>query len=131
MGFISAHRHSCANNIYLNEHSDNERNKYLMYFNVNNVYVQAISKYCGFKWMTDEKTEHFYVCKTSNSSKYRYILEDDLEYPENFNKIHDNHPLALQKIYKTGNMLDPYCKKLFLKNLYITTEKEKKADTNL
>ena len=102
-----------------------------MYFNVNNVCVQAISKYCGFKWMTDEKTEHFYVCKTSNSSKYRYILEDDLEYPENFNKIHDNHPLALQKIYKTGNMLDPYCKKLFLKNLYITTEKEKKADTNL
>lgn len=39
-----AHRYSCANNIYFNEYSDNERNKYLMYFNANNVYRRAISR---------------------------------------------------------------------------------------
>lgn len=77
--------------------------------------------------MTYEKTENFYVCKRSNTTKYRYILEDDLEYPKYFRKMHNSDPLALQKMYITGHMLGPYCKKLFIYLL----KKKKKADTNL
>ena len=77
--------------------------------------------------MTYEKTENFYVCKRSNTSKYRYILEDDLEYPKHFRKMHNTHPLALQKNVYNWSPLGPYCKKLFIYPL----KKKKKADANL
>ena len=85
-----------------------------MYFNANNVYGWAISRKFGFKWMTDEKTENFYVCETSNTSKYRSILEDELEYPEHFMKMHYNQPLAMQEMYIIGNMLGLFCNKFFI-----------------
>ena len=77
--------------------------------------------------MTYEKTENFYVCKRSNTSKYRYILEDDLEYPKHFRKMHNTHPPALQKTVYNWSPAWP----LLQKTLYISIEKEKKADTNL
>ena len=40
------------------------------------------------------------------------ILEVDLEYPKELHKLHDDYPLAAEKIKVTKDMLSPYCKKI-------------------
>ena len=39
------------------------------------------------------------------------ILEVDLEYPKELHELHNDYPLAVEKIKVTKEMLSPYCKK--------------------
>ena len=42
----------------------------------------------------------------------RYILEVDLEYPDELHALHNDYPLALEKLAISYDMLPDYCKKL-------------------
>ena len=41
-----------------------------------------------------------------------YFLEVYLEYPDELHKLHNNYPLAPEKLAVSSNMLSKYCKEI-------------------
>ena len=81
-------RHAKANNAYMDEYNPENETKYLIYLDVNNLYGFAMQQslpYGGFKWVEDSSNVNFNIPDDSNIG---YILEVDLEYPD---EIHDSH----------------------------------------
>ena len=81
------------------------------------MYGWAVSRYLpygGFKWL--KNVDNFNVnllseCNSIKKSSAGYILEVDLEYPEELHKLHNDYPLAPEKLAIPYNMSD-YCKKI-------------------
>ena len=63
----------------------------------------------NFKWLdpTQIKFEHY-----TDTSKKGLILEVDLEYPSELHSLHNDYPLAPEKLKVTSDMLSTYCKGL-------------------
>ena len=67
----------------------------------NNLYGCAMSKYLpyrGFKWLSQEEIKIFDVNSINENSLGRYILEVDLEYPNELHDLHNDYPLASEKL---------------------------------
>ena len=103
-----ANRYSKANNMYLKSYEPKEESKHVIYLDANNLYGYAISKFLptsSFKWIDPKEFEiHKY---TSNSSK-GCVIEVDLEYPKELRELHNDHPLAPDKIEIKRDMLSDY-----------------------
>ena len=65
--------------------------------------------YSGFKWLNQKETYKFYVNSIGENSSNEYILEDDLEYPDALHELHNDYPLASEKLKITYYMLSNYC----------------------
>ena len=52
--------------------------------------------YGGFKWLKD--VDNFDVNSVSENSSVGYILEVDLEYPDELHVLHNDYPLAPEKL---------------------------------
>ena len=65
--------------------------------------------YSGFKWLNQKETYKFYVNSIGENSSNEYILEDDLEYPDALHELHNDFPLASEKLKITYYMLSNYC----------------------
>ena len=78
---------------------------------MNNLYGCAMSQYLpygGFKWVKNiDKIKQILMNIKSNSST-GYILEVDLEYPQELHDIHNDYPLALEKINIPKEQLSDY-----------------------
>ena len=48
----------------------------------------------------------------NEKSDIGYILEVDLKYPKKLHKLHNNYPLAPEKLAVTSDMLSKYCKEI-------------------
>ena len=99
-------RHSKANNKYLKSYDPKQESKHIIYLDANNLYGYGMSKFLpksGFKWI-DPKNLNKY---TSNSSK-GCVLEVDLEYPKELLELHNDYPLAPDKIEIEREMLSDY-----------------------
>ncbi|XP_066595461.1 uncharacterized protein [Prorops nasuta] len=82
-----SNRYAKANNKFLSNYNSSESSRYLMYFDVNNLYGWAMSQalpFGQFEWV--ENCENFNVNDYADDSDTGYIIEVDLFYPE---KIHD------------------------------------------
>ena len=79
-------------------------------FGSNHSYEWAVSQYLnGFKWLNQSKIVKFDINYVDQNSSYEYILEADLEYPEELHELHSNYPLAPEKLEIKHNMLSNYC----------------------
>ena len=110
-----ANRYGKANNKYMKDYNKDKPSKYIMYLDANNLYGWAMSQYLptgGFRWMKQNKIENLDLGKYHEESKKGLILEVDLEYPEDLHDIHNDYPLAPEKVKVTENMLSNYCKKI-------------------
>ena len=108
-----ANRYGKANNKYMKEYDENETSKYIMYLDANNLYGWAMSQYLptgGFKWLKIEG--EFNLNKYKEDSNKGLILEVDLEYPEELHDLHNDYPLAPEKIKVTKDMLSDYSQKI-------------------
>ena len=47
----------------------------------------------------------------NEKSEIGYFLEVDLEYPDELHELHNDYPLAPEKLAVTNDMLSNYCKK--------------------
>ena len=48
----------------------------------------------------------------SEKSPIGYFLEVDLEYPDELHELHNDYPLAPEKLAVSSDMLSKYCKKI-------------------
>ena len=80
---------------------------------MNNLYGWGMSgylPYVGFKWL--KNVDNFDGNSISGNSPIGYILEVDLEYPDELHKLHNEYPLAPEKLAIPYEMLSDYCKKI-------------------
>ena len=94
-----SHLHAKANNEYMGSEFDpTKESKFTSYLDVNALYSWAISKplsTSGFEWMTNDEIDDW---------KYlSCILDVDLEYPEDLHNLHNDYPLAPERV-KMGNV---------------------------
>ena len=110
-----ANRYGNANNKYMKEYDEKAPSKYIMYLDANNLYGWAMSQYLptgNFKWMTDKEISKIDLGKYKADGKKGLILEVDLEYPQELHDIHNDYPVAPEKVKVSKNMLSDYCKKI-------------------
>ena len=110
-----ANRYGKANNKYMKKYDEKAPSKYIMYLDANNLYGWAMSQYLptsGFRWMTQKQIDKIDLTKYKEDSDKGIILEVDLEYPRKLHDLHNDYPLAAEKIKVTNKMLSKYCKKI-------------------
>ena len=108
-----ANRFGEANSKYMKEYNKEKPSKYIMYLDANNLYGHAMSQYLptgGFQWLTEKQINKIMNKTILSDNKKGYILEVDLEYPEELHELHNDYPLAAEKMKVTKDMLSPYCK---------------------
>ena len=99
-----AKRHSVANNRYFPESYDPAApTTHLVYWDCNNLYGVAMVQslpYDNFKWLKKEEIRNFDVTTVPDDGPIGYILEVDLDYPEELHKdtSHNCYPLAPEKM---------------------------------
>ena len=99
----------------MKEYDEKAPSKYIMYLDANNLYGWAMSQYLptgGFRWMTQKQIEKINLAKYEEDSDKGLILEVDLEYPEDLHDIHNDYPLAPEKMRVTNDMLSDYCQNI-------------------
>ena len=94
-------RYSKANNKYCPDYDKEKPKNYIVYLDINNLFGHAISQYLpytDFKWVKNiDKIKQKLMNIKSNTST-GYILEVDLEYPQEFHDGHNDYPLTPEKI---------------------------------
>ena len=86
-----------------------------MYLDANNLYGWAMSQYLptgNFRWMTDKKINKIDIGKYKADGKKGLILEVNLEYPQELHNLHNDYPVAPEKIKVSNGMLSEYHKKI-------------------
>ena len=56
--------------------------------------------------------DEFDVMSINEKSPTGYLLEVDLEYPEELHELHNDYALAPEKLVVSSDMLSNYCKKI-------------------
>ena len=75
----------------------------------NNLYGWKISGYLpygGFKWL--KNVDNFNINSIGENRLIGYILEVDLEYPHELHVLHNNYPLAPEKLAIPHDMFPDY-----------------------
>ena len=114
-----ANRHGKANNKYMRKYNENKPSKYIMYLDANNLYGWAMSQYLPtgcFKWMTEKQINKINLAKYNENSEKGLILEVDLKYPKELHDLHNDYPLAAERVCVNKDMLSKYCKIKYKKN---------------
>ena len=89
-----SNRYGQANNKYMEEKYDpSQPSKYLAYLDANNLYGWAMMKPLpvgDFKWMEEIELDHW--------EDFPCILEVDLEYPKDLHDLHNDYPIAPERL---------------------------------
>ena len=108
-----ATRYAKANNEYMNDYDPKKPSTLTSYLDMNNLYGWAMSEYLlyeGFKGL--KNVDEFDMMSISEKNPIGYLLKVELKYPDKLNKLHNDYPLAPQKLAVSSDMLSKYCKKI-------------------
>ena len=106
-------RHAKANNKYMSDYDSNKLSKFITYLDKNNLYGWSMSKYLPygeFKWL--KNVNKLDVMSINEKSEIGYFLKVDLEYPDELHELHNDYPLAPEKLAISSDMLSKYCKEI-------------------
>ncbi|KAJ8933514.1 hypothetical protein NQ318_007238 [Aromia moschata] len=102
-----SNRYSQANNRYMGEaFNKGEVEKYIMYYDVNNLYGAGMSYPLpegGFEWVPLEEFYSIDIRNISENSKVGYILEVDIEYPVELHELHKDLPMCPEQMVPPGS----------------------------
>ena len=109
---MASHNYCKANNKYLEDFDPSKPSNYIMYLDANNLYGWAMCQALplrGFKMYSGpfdstyrSKIKNF-LRKSTPDSPHGMILEVDLEYPEELHDLHNDYPLAAERLQTTKN----------------------------
>ena len=110
--FYIAKGYAKANNNYMNDYDPKKPSTFKSYLDMNHLYGWAMSEYFpyeGCKWL--KYVDGFDVMSVSEKSPIGYFLENDLEYPDELLELHNDYPLAPERLAVSSDMLSSFCKK--------------------
>jgi len=106
---MASHKYCKSNNKYLENYNPNEPSNYIMYFDANNLYGWSMSEKLpigNFEILhitADEQNKYINkVLKKDKNSEYGYIIEVDLDYPDELHDLHNDYPLAPERLKIDG-----------------------------
>ena len=105
-------RYGKANNPYMKDYDPDQPTKFISYLDANNLYGWAMCKPLPtdcFRWMNKEELK--------NWKSQPCILEVDLEYPEHLHNLHNDYPLASERV--TVNKVEKLIPNLNDKTKYV------------
>jgi len=92
-------RYAKANDKYMKDFNLEEESKFIQFLDANNLYGWAMSQplpVSNFKWMTEIHLENWR--EISSQEGRGWVLEVDLEYPKELHDLHNDYPLAPERI---------------------------------
>ena len=104
-----AKRYAKAKNKYIKNYNPK---KFITFLHMNNLYGLAMKVYLpqgGFKCL--KNVDGFDVSSISKKSSIGYIIEADLEYPDELHALHNDYQLVPEKLAISYDMQSDYCKK--------------------
>jgi hypothetical protein len=104
-----SNRYSKTNNPYVPDYDPTQENSYVMYFDANNLYGWAMSQPLPtgeFDWLTDQEIADIDITDVADDNEQGYILEVDLQYPSELHDLHNDYPLAPEKLSRTVRMFE-------------------------
>ena len=97
----------------MKDYDPKKPSKLITYLDMNNLYSWAMNGYLpcgGYKYL--KNAEGFVVDSISEKSRIGYILEVDFKYPDELHVLHNDYPLASEKLAIPCDMLSDYCKEI-------------------
>ena len=110
-----AKRYGKANNKYMSDYDLEKPSTFITYLDKNNLYGWSMSEYLPykqFKWL--ENVDKSDVMSINEKSDIGYILEVDFEYPKELHELHNDYPLAPEKLVVTNDCFQNIVKKLLI-----------------
>ena len=101
-----AKKYSKVNTKYMKNYDPKKPSNFITYLDMNNLYGWAMNSYLPYGGFN---VDGFDVNSVSEKSPIGYILEAYLEYLDELHVLHNDYPLAPEKLY---DMLSTYCKKV-------------------
>ena len=117
-------RYAKASNPLVKGYDPSQPTNYITYLDANNLYGWAMSlplPKSGFKWKRVMPTEEQII----KMKEKGWILEVDMEYPEELHKEHNSYPLAQEKKIIGTEIISGYQKRL-IADLNLLTLEDKK-----
>ena len=108
-----AKRYAKANNKDMCDYDSNKQSTFITYLDKNNLDGWSMSEYLPygeFKWLRN--VDELDIMSINKKSDVGYILEVDLKYPKELHKLHNDYPLAPEKLTVTNDILSKYCKSI-------------------
>ena len=107
------HRYAQANNKYMKNYDPQKESSHIIYSDANNLYGCAMIQKLptgDFRWVPSP--EYINLDSYDENSDKGLILEVDLEYPKELHDLHNDYPLAPEKITVGEEMLSDYCQRI-------------------
>ena len=107
-----AKRYCRANNEVVKGYDESLEKSFICYWDVNNLYGAAMLEYLPydeFEWLSDDEIYGINFNCVSAESDAGYILKVDLKYPKELHDLHNDYPLASEKLKVSKDMLSGYC----------------------
>ena len=115
-----SNRYGKENNKYIENYNPNEESMFITYLDANNLYRWGMSQklpHKNFRWVNEKKLVSLDPTLLDTEDKTGYILQVDLEYPEELHNAHNDYSLAPENI--TINKTDKLTPNLNNKTKYI------------
>ena len=108
---MASKRHARANNPLVEGYDQGQPSSHILYLDANNLYGWAMSQYLptgSFRWVDDGQQLAKTIAEQPADSPEGYILEVDLEYPEELHDAHNSYPLAPESMMVQKEWMSEY-----------------------
>ena len=97
----------------MSDYDSEKPSTFIIYLDKNNLYGWTMSEYLPYgEFERLENVDEFDVNSINEKSEIGYFLQVDLEYPDELHELHNDYPLAPEKLDVTNDMHSKYCKKI-------------------
>ena len=115
---VGSPRYAKANNASIPEHEFEPENptSLIHFFDFNGLYTSVMKNHRlpshGYRWLTESEIERFDLMSIPSDSDHGYIIEADLEYPQELHSEQDSYPLAPEHMRINPEDLSDYTKNM-------------------